>query len=117
MRNVRMGAKAVGPGRYGAAMTAQTPPNWYPDPQNPALVRWWDGQRWTEHVQERDAAAPPPSPAQAQVPAPAPAAPAQEPAGGRRKIGFFNARSAARDLAAENDELREIGRASCREIG
>lgn len=106
MRNVRMGAKAVGPGRYGAAMTAQTPPNWYPDPQNPALVRWWDGQRWTEHVQERDAAAPPPSPAQAQVPAPAPAAPAQEPAGGRRKIGFFNARSAARDLAAENDELR-----------
>src|SRR5690606_39688034 len=71
-------SKAVGPGRYGAAMTAQTPPNWYPDPQNPALVRWWDGQRWTEHVQERDAAAPPPSPARAQVPAPAPAAPAQD---------------------------------------
>lgn len=24
--------------------------NWYPDSQDPTLVRWWDGQQWTEHT-------------------------------------------------------------------
>lgn len=22
-------------------------PGWYPDQQDPSLVRWWDGQQWT----------------------------------------------------------------------
>jgi Protein of unknown function (DUF2510)/Phospholipase_D-nuclease N-terminal len=29
-----------------------TPPGWYPDPHGAGL-RWWDGQRWTEHVSDR----------------------------------------------------------------
>ncbi|RZU34349.1 phospholipid scramblase-related protein [Blastococcus saxobsidens] len=41
------------------------PPGWYPDPAGGPSARWWDGQGWTEHLQQ---AGPPPAPAQ-QVPA------------------------------------------------
>lgn len=26
-----------------------TPAGWHPDPQDPTLVRWWNGDQWTEH--------------------------------------------------------------------
>ncbi|WP_458686136.1 DUF2510 domain-containing protein [Nocardia tengchongensis] len=26
-------------------------PNWFPDPANAQLLRWWDGRSWTEHTQ------------------------------------------------------------------
>ena len=90
-------------------MSPPTPPNWYPDPQDASLVRWWDGQRWTEHVQHAG-----PQSAQPVSPAPLPFAPGPQPAPvgadapepARRKVGLFGARSAARDLAEENDQLR-----------
>lgn len=25
-------------------------PGWFPDSNNPQLLRWWDGQQWTEHT-------------------------------------------------------------------
>jgi hypothetical protein len=38
---------------------AEPVPGWYPDPDNQAQQRYWDGSRWTE---DRIAAAPPPAP-------------------------------------------------------
>lgn len=32
--------------------------NWYPDPENPAQMRYWDGTQWTEHRAPASAAAP-----------------------------------------------------------
>jgi len=41
------------------ATTGTIPAAWYPDPQDPAAQRWWDGARWTEHTAPGPAAAPP----------------------------------------------------------
>jgi hypothetical protein len=42
-------------------MTTQAPPQgWYPDPQHPELLRWWDGTQWTDQTQPAPAAPPPP---------------------------------------------------------
>lgn len=27
-----------------------TPSGWYPDPSDPAHLRWWDGSEWTQHT-------------------------------------------------------------------
>lgn len=29
----------------------QHPAGWYPNPEKPDQIRWWDGSHWTEHVQ------------------------------------------------------------------
>ena len=29
--------------------------NWYPDPTGRHQQRWWDGQRWSDHVSDNGA--------------------------------------------------------------
>lgn len=46
-------------GSLGSAPAAPTPApqgppaGWYPDQADPSKVRWWDGTRWTDHLQQR----------------------------------------------------------------
>lgn len=67
---------------------SQTPPGWYPDPQDPTALRWWNGLGWTDDRRPAAAAAPassapsyPNAPAAGYAPYPnaAPAAPAATP--------------------------------------
>ena len=39
-------------------MSTSPPAGWYPDPGDSRGLRWWDGQRWTEHAQPPPVAAP-----------------------------------------------------------
>lgn len=32
----------------------ETPAGWYPDPNQPGQLRYWDGQTWTEHTHRQD---------------------------------------------------------------
>lgn len=85
-----------------------TPANWYPDPQVPGQMRYWDGAQWTAHVAPAQPSAAPqqPDPPVTQPQHAEQPMPQQAQAAGGRKIGLFNARGAARDLAAENAQLR-----------
>lgn len=50
-------------------MTTQAvPQGWYQDPQDPKVVRWWDGTQWTAQTQPAPPASPPPPPAGYQAP-------------------------------------------------
>jgi hypothetical protein len=40
-----------------AAMSDPKSPGWYPDPIEPGVQRWWDGDRWAEIVRPAEAAA------------------------------------------------------------
>jgi len=37
----------------GGGSGASAAPNWYPDPEHPDQLRYWDGTQWTEHRSPR----------------------------------------------------------------
>ncbi len=78
-----------------------TQAGWYPDPQNGAFLRWWDGLRWTPHTRARPPL-PAPSVVQVAVP-PAPAIVNQPPQA--PVVAMPSVEEVAR-LRAEYDELR-----------
>lgn len=39
---------------------AETPAGWYPNPENPATERWWDGTAWSDQTRPAGGALPPP---------------------------------------------------------
>ena len=51
---------------------------WYDDPQDPRMVRWWNGLGWTTHVEPKPERAPEPAPVVVQAPV-QPARPAIDP--------------------------------------
>jgi len=44
---------------------AQPPAGWFPDPEDPANLRYWDGSAWTDHRHPAEPAAPAAAPAAA----------------------------------------------------
>lgn len=72
-----------------------TPPQgWYPDPQRPATLRYWDGRQWTSQT----------------TPATAAASGGYVASSGQVSaddISFFGARKRAQQLQHENHDLRE----------
>lgn len=68
----------VAPVAPAAPPVPTVPAGWHPDPSGAPQLRYWDGTRWTEHVQATAPAAPvtPPPPAAPTMPPPPPAPPA-----------------------------------------
>lgn len=89
-------------------MGGVTPPGWFPDAQNPAFLRWWDGSVWTAHT--RPAAAVPPAPPSSQrhllaMPAVPFQQPPQQPAFPQAQPNVFMQPPAA--APPLNDHIRE----------
>lgn len=75
-----------------------TPQGWYPDPKDSTILRWWDGQQWTNHTHPRAEEQPSPS---AQTPTVAGTGGAK-----RSKPKLFGKGHALDEAHAEIDQLR-----------
>jgi uncharacterized protein YbjQ (UPF0145 family) len=42
----------------GPPPTGPTPADWYPDPEHPGQLRYWDGSQWTDHRSPAQGASP-----------------------------------------------------------
>jgi hypothetical protein len=74
-----------------------TPADWYPDPEDPTGLRYWDGTGWTEH---RTPAVAPPTPVESSAAEP-PAPPADEfPSSGEPHAGAHRAPDPGREPLA-----------------
>ncbi len=83
-------------------MTDGLPPaGWFEDPDDPTMIRWWDGSQWTDNVAP---AAPAPTPPEVSVP-PQPAAPEEPVAQIARASGPAPAEVLA-DLDLPSDSAR-----------
>lgn len=40
--------------RRAVAQRPAQPPEWYPDPQDQGMLRWWDGSGWTAETKPLD---------------------------------------------------------------
>ncbi|NIJ05074.1 DUF4041 domain-containing protein [Frigoribacterium faeni] len=86
-------------------------PGWYDD--SAGMIRWWDGQTWTDHVQQphdpvvipMPATTPPPTSTTTSASAPGSDGTLAGIGHGESKVPFFGARKAAEQLAARVAEL------------
>jgi seryl-tRNA synthetase len=94
-----------------------TPPGWYPDNYNPALVRWWDGMAWTQHTQPAQPTYPvqgtvptftPAANSTPGVPAAVPQAPRPSPSPPPSPSPQHKAPGSKRDLQAEVERLHQL---------
>lgn len=113
---------SIGPAGHEPAETVSTtigplvsvPAGWYTDPHDSSFVRYWDGTRWTDHVQPVQPQQPAQLPDAPQVAAEAPEQFQQRQdrdqgrAGGSRKVGFFGAKKTAETALADVERLQRI---------
>ena len=73
-----------------------TPAGWYPDPQSPDSLRYWDGGHWTNHSAP---GTPPLTPKVVQSPTAGESA---------EQVSFSGAKKRAEQLQRENHQLRGV---------